>query len=372
MKKVLFIGATNYNFKKLSPLHLKEKFLGLSKEIKPYILARGSPFYKRIWNTEFYLLPPTVFYWFFAFFIAFYLCLFKKIDTIVAQSPLMEGLVGSILKKLLKKELIVEIHGDWVEGPFLSRKRKLEFLEKRFIPFIAKLSFKSADKIRGVANYLIKKAKEIAPGKQYFLFHTFTDIDRFLEEKDIVFEDYILFVGGLERVKGIRYLIEAFAEIVKESPQFKLIIVGEGSERKNLESLISNLEHRTSNIKLKDSIVFKGRLSLHDTRNIMKKCYCLVLPSLSEGLPRVLIEAMALGKPVIASKVGGIPEIVKEGENGFLFKKGDSNELSEKLKILLSNREIALKMGERGRRFVKKNFSNEKYISHYISMIKAG
>jgi glycosyltransferase involved in cell wall biosynthesis len=120
---------------------------------------------------------------------------------------------------------------------------------------------------------------------------------------------------------------------------------------------------------LLDRVEFKGKLSLEETKNIMKDCYCLVLPSLSEGLPRVLLEAQALSKPLIASEVGGIPELIEDGQTGFLFEVGNSNELAEKLKILIKNRDLAIKIGRIGKNFVAKNFSNEKYMENYIQMI---
>ena len=109
MKKVLFIGTTNFDFQKSFPGHLEKKFLGLSEGIKPYVLARGRPFRKKIWETEFYLLKSKLFYWPFVFFVGFYLCLFKKIDTIVAQSPLIEGFWGVLLKKIFGRSLIIKV-----------------------------------------------------------------------------------------------------------------------------------------------------------------------------------------------------------------------------------------------------------------------
>ena len=317
---------------------MRKKFEGLSGSIaksgpaiKPYILARGKmTIGKKIWGAEFYLLPKNIFFWPVASFLAFWLCFVKKIDVIVVQSPLMEGLVGVILKKTLGKELIIEIHGDWGV--------------KKSIAFLAPLSLRNADKIRGVAQYLIDNAKKIAPHKPYFIFPTFTDLDDFLMEKDIRFENFILFVGRDDPVKGVKYLIEAFSKIEKDFPDFKLVLVGEGLPT--------------------------GKLSLGEVREKMRRCYCLVVPSLSEGLPRVIMEAMALAKPVIASHVGGIPDLVKDGENGFLFEAGNIGQLAEKLKILMGNKNMALEMGGRGRELVQDKFSNEKYIDNYLKMIR--
>lgn len=333
MKKVLFIGVTKFNLKE--NLHLKAKYEGLSRGIKPYILAKGSPFHRAIWGADFYLLPKSVF-WLLAPVTAFFLCLTKKINTIVVQGPLLEGLLGATLKKIFKKELIVEIHGDWEE--------RLPSL-KGVLTFFAKRVLRSADKIRGVANYLVAKAQKYAPAKPFYLFPTFTDLNDFLAEKDIRFDNEILLVGRDDRVKGVKYLEGAFALLKNDFPQFKLVLVGEGLP--------------------------EGKLSLAEVRNRMKNCYCLAVPSITEGLPRVILEAMALSKPVIASRVGGIPDLVKDGQTGFLFEAGNVPELAEKLKTLLGNQEMAVEMGKRGREIVQSQFSNEKYISNYLAMIEA-
>ncbi|MDD4862116.1 MAG: glycosyltransferase family 4 protein, partial [Smithellaceae bacterium] len=273
-------------------------------------------------------------FWLVAPGVAVWLCLTKKINTIVVQGPLLEGLLGIALKKILQKELIVELHGDWEE--------RLPAL-KGVLTFFAKKVLRSADKIRAVADYLVLKSKKYAPDKPYFIFPTFTDLNDFLAEKDIQFNSEILFVGRNDRVKGIPYLVEAFELIKKDFPGFKLSLVGEGLP--------------------------EGKLPLTEVRNRMKNCYCLVLPSITEGLPRVILEAMALAKPVVASQVGGIPDLVKDGVTGFLFEAGNVKKLAEKLRILLSNKEMAVEMGKRGRELVQGQFSNENYISNYLAMI---
>ena len=361
-KRVLFIGVTNYNFEGDGANHLEKKFSPLSEEIGVFVLGRGKLFHKKIWGADFFLLKRNIFFWPLAFFLAGYLVIAKKIDVVIAQSPLLEGFTGVLLKAIFKKELIVEIHGDWQEGPFLSIKRRLAFLQRKFVPFLARFSLKRADKIRVISSWTLEKARKIASQKTYFVFPTFTDLDIFLQEKNTAFEHFILFVGGLEQVKGVKFLIEAFAKISDEFPDFKLVLIGAGSELNNLKSQISNL-------KLEGRIEFTGKLFLEETKNIMRNCYCLVLPSLSEGLGRVLMEAMALSKPVIGSNVGGIPDLISDGQNGFLFEMGDAGQLAEKLRLLLASPELAKTMGNNGKIMVEARFSNAKYIENYLKMI---
>lgn len=333
MKKVLFVGVTRFNLEK--DIHLKAKYEGLSQSVKPYVLAKGKLFHHKLWGADFYLLPPPIF-WTFAPRVAFWLCISKKIDVVVSQGPLLEGLTGVMLKKFFKKELIVELHGDWEE-----RKPSI----RGILTFFAKISLRNADKIRGVANYLVDKAKKYAPDKRYFLFPTFTDLNDFLNEKDIRFDKTVLYVGREDRVKGIKYLKEAFSSIQKEFPEFKLVLVGDGLP--------------------------EGKLPLTEVRERMKNCYCLVLPSLTEGLPRVILEAMALAKPVVASRVGGIPDIIQHGQNGFLVEPANAKDLADKLRMILKDQNAAEEMGRRGREAIKDKFSNEKYIENYLGMINS-
>ena len=360
MKRVLFIGTTYYNLSENS--HLRNKFEGLSKGMKVFVLARGKFCHCQKWKSDFYLLPKNFLFWPITFFLSFYLCLSKKIDVVVCQSPIAEGFIGALLKKILKKELVVEAHGDWVEGTFLSRKRRFEFLERKIIPYLVRFSLRNADKIRAISQATKIQARKISKDKPYFIFPTFTDLDIFLKQQDIRFDNYILFVGHLEKVKGAGYLIAAFNKIKREFPDFRLVLIGQGGEKKNYQLSIINYQ-------LQARVELTGELPLTQVRDIMKDCYCLVLPSLSEGLGRVLMEAMALGKPVIGSNVGGISDLIQDGDNGFLTEPGNSNNLADRIRVLLKDKDLAAKMGANGRRFVRYNFSNHKYIENYITMI---
>lgn len=129
-------------------------------------------------------------------------------------------------------------------------------------------------------------------------------------------EFVILSVGRLEKIKGHKYLIEAFTVIKKEIPNAKLILVGDGSERFNLEEQIEELA-------IKDSVQFIGEVSHNDLPHYYHKADVFVMPSLSEGFGIAVIEAMACGVPVIASRVGGLADIISDGENGLLI--GEAN-----------------------------------------------
>lgn len=370
-KNILFIGITNYDLRSESS-HLAKKFEGLSNIFRVYSIARGKPLRVNKWKSDFYLAPFRFIFPAFAFFVGCYLCATKKINAIVCQGPLAEGFIGALLKFAFRKELIIEIHGDWREGPFINKKRLFKPILRRLTPIFATWSFRSADKIRSVAEYYLRDLRKEYPNKKYFVFPTYSDLDIFLKENKTEFKQYICTAAVLSPIKNIETLIDAFVSL-REIPRrekkiytklraFKLVIVGDGPS-------LEGLKLKVKNKKFSDFIVFTGKLSQEEVKNIIKDCYVFVLPSLSEGLPRVLLEAMALSKPIIASNVGGVPEVVSDGISGFLFKPKDVQRLSNRLEYLIEEPELAKKMGEMGYSFVKAKFSNERYTQNFKLMI---
>jgi len=162
----------------------------------------------------------------------------------------------------------------------------------------------------------------------------------------------ILYVGRIEPRKGINLLLEAFSILSRKTKRkCRLFMVGKGNKNR--------LWRMAQKLKIKNKITLIDEVSF-DT---LRKIYCLpqvfVMPSLLEGFGLTLLEAMAAGKPVVALKVGGIPEIVKDGINGKLVD-GDPVELASALKFFIENPRMARKIGERNRRYVAKNFGWEK------------
>jgi glycosyltransferase involved in cell wall biosynthesis len=98
-------------------------------------------------------------------------------------------------------------------------------------------------------------------------------------------------------------------------------------------------------------------------------CSLYVLASRTEAMGRVLLEAMACRKPVIASNVGGVPYVIEDGYNGLLFEKENVDDLAEKIKLVLSDNELAEKLAENGYMYVRKNLSEKNYINNYKNMI---
>jgi len=145
----------------------------------------------------------------------------------------------------------------------------------------------------------------------------------------------ILSIAALHTRKGLNYLMEAFKNIHIKNPDTKLVIVGEGPERKNLTKLIKILE-------LDNDVMLIGEQS--DIPQILKSSDLFVLASVKEAFGLVLLEAMAAQVPIIASDVGGIPEIVQDNKSGLLVKPGNIEELTNQLQIALDNAALRQKL----------------------------
>ena len=147
----------------------------------------------------------------------------------------------------------------------------------------------------------------------------------------------ILFIGRLEYVKGLKYLINAMNILKNNKKNLKLIVIGDGSESDNLKSQVKKL-------KLEDIITFKGKLPNENIPIYLASSNLFILPSLSEGFPNVLLETMATGLPIITTKIGGLPEIVENTINGFLVAPRSPEELVDKIDLILNNENLAKKI----------------------------
>jgi glycosyltransferase involved in cell wall biosynthesis len=160
----------------------------------------------------------------------------------------------------------------------------------------------------------------------------------------------ILYVGRLVEFKHVDWLIEAFAEVLKEVPSAKLKVVGDGPERTRLEKL-------TREMRVQKHVIFTGLTPTYDAvTRYYKESEVFVLPSTVEGEAIVLKEAMAARLPLIAMNIpgSGVLSLMLDGENGFLLEPGRPELIAEKLIQLLRDRKLKNRMGSRGRRFVQR------------------
>jgi len=170
-------------------------------------------------------------------------------------------------------------------------------------------------------------------------------------------------VGSLVKRKCFNDLIDSVSYLINKKGfnQLRCLIIGEGPERESLEKKIQRY-------RLNERVILTGFKS--DAISYINAMDVFILPSEREGFPRAVLEAMLMGKPVIASRIAGLAELVIGGKTGLLFQKGNAGELSECILNLLSSPQLRRQMGEAGRRRVIENFSIEKYVNQVSSVIK--
>jgi glycosyltransferase involved in cell wall biosynthesis len=293
------------------------------------------------------------------------------VTVLVAQGP-YEGFVAAIAKQVAglagrKVAVVVESHGDFVVSPFLQRRVRFASIYRGFIQFVSRISLNQADALRAVSSSTREQLASWAPQKPIVSFPAWTDMDVFVEafgreEKN---PRLLLFVGVLIPRKAVDRLLDAFARVATRIPEARLHIVGAADDREYARALVDKVESSD----LAARVSFFPPMPQCDLAREMTRAAALVLPSLSEGLGRVLFEAMATGTPVIGSRVGGIVDLIDDGETGFLVPAGDVESLAERIEWLLEHPERAREMGRTARECAIGVFSTERYVEEYRKLL---
>ncbi len=276
--------------------------------------------------------------------------------------PLIDGTLGALLSGWRPKI----IHTDHArEFPDKKRYMIAEWLVSHFVYKIVGVSDKTTENLHVYEKIPWKKLVTIQNGIDQRRFEQ--TIDRNMKKKELGIPEgspVIGVISRIEKVKGISYLLQAMPDIVKEFPTLKLLIVGDGSERENLQ-----LECRQLGIQ--ENVVFTG--IRNDVHQILQVLDIFVLPSISEGLPMGLLEAMAAECPVVASNVGGIPGVVGYEENALLVHPGQPKELASTVIFLLKDEQKRKNMASQLKEIFVSRYSathmTKKYTELYVKAL---
>jgi colanic acid/amylovoran biosynthesis glycosyltransferase len=261
------------------------------------------------------------------------------------------------LAKFLKVPLVVTLHGFDVT---VDRRKFLTSFSPALVRYgvLRKNLATEALRFICVSNFIREKAVEYGfPQEKMITHYIGIDLNQFcVTERPVRQKFRVLHVARLVEKKGTRYLIEAFRMFLLSGLSvFHLDIVGDGPMRGALEALVSM--HGLSS-----SVTFHGMRSQNDVRNLLMDSDVLCQPSVTaesgdaEGLGMVLLEAAASGLPVVATRHGGIPEVVVHGETGILVPERDASALSGAFTLLLQDKETRLRMGANARKRVEDRF----------------
>ncbi len=164
--------------------------------------------------------------------------------------------------------------------------------------------------------------------------------------------DRLLYVGRLAAMKGLPVLFEGLSKLRQRYPSVRLTVVGDGSERQAIEAIAQQLQ-------VADLIDFVGYKSQTEVREYLQQMDIFVLPSFAEGVPVVLMEAMAAGVPVVTTRIAGVPELVEHGQSGWLVPPGDVDALVDGLAQLIENPTLRNRYGQAGHAKVRTEFNVE-------------
>jgi glycosyltransferase involved in cell wall biosynthesis len=378
--KVCFIGGARYtdpldatSEKKFRALKLLgEVFvIGFSQDLRPRLFAQ---------HASFYLLPklPVSFLRYVETFmigspLVLWLIFRYGVQVVVAQSP-FEGSIAALVKIIAgwfehKIVLVVESHGDFEESLFMHRSVVFPRLYRLAMLRAARFALKHADSFRVISDSTRSQMERWVPGRRIIQFPTWTDIEVFLKagvEKRADDNQDILYTGVLIPRKGVHHLINAFAGVAQDFLQARLLLVGDEENK----TYAAELKEQVKRLGVDERVQFIGAMPQAELAAWMRRASVFVLPSVSEGLGRVVVEAMAAGTPVIGSNVGGIPDMVQDGVTGFLVPCGDEKFLAEKIRWVLENPDKTREMGHCARAFAERFFSTKVYLNGYKQILE--
>lgn len=262
-------------------------------------------------------------------------CLRHRYDIIHVHWPFPQAIFGILAKLITGGKLVYSVYG--AEFALVAR---MPFGRELFCIFLQR-----ADAIIGISHFTKERITAVAPVFVTVIPFTTSLGRQFKGLKKHIGKKVkrILFVGRLIERKGITYLIAAMHSIIKKVPSAQLDIVGGGP-------LLSSLQQQVRMLGLSSRVALHGRVSMETLVKLYDVCDVFVLPAIvdiwgdTEGLGVVILEAMSFGKPVVASRIGGITDIVTDGVNGLLVPQKDVRALSQAIVDVLTDRGLRRKL----------------------------
>ena len=244
-------------------------------------------------------------------------------DIVHAQS-LYVAIPALISKKILKIPYIV-----WGRGSDV-------YLPNRFTKLTSKTIMKNADSVLALTNEM-KRVMQGIHDCEIIVVPNGIELKEYMIElprqERRSHKKRVLFVGRLHPVKGVQYLLQAMKTVHEKIPDAKLTLVGDGEDREYLENLADCLG-------IRDCVNFVVKVPHEKVSDYMSHADVFVLPSLSESFGIVNLEAMARGLPIVATRVGGLPDVIEDGVNGYLVKAKEPSEIAEALLKLLLDEQL--------------------------------
>ena len=287
----------------------------------------------------------------------------RPFDCIVAYSHMTTGLLAGVLKLFTGARLIIEI----VTSPNLVyiTERARPGLRERLMKFYSDVCLHLSMFMADRAHFLYPRQLDSYPllrNTPNSVFHEFVPVSIIIRDEERERRGrYVLLAGAPWYLKGADLLVKAFLPLAAEFPDVKVKVLGFYPDRAELEAMTAG-SPQIEILQVRPHV---------EALKIIAGATVMVAPSRCEGLSRVLIEGMAAAVPLIGSNVGGIPVLVHDGENGFLFPSGDVDALSSRLRQLLEDSELRRRMGDSGYARAHGEYDEESYVREFAAMVEA-
>lgn len=170
------------------------------------------------------------------------------------------------------------------------------------------------------------------------------------------------YIGRLSVEKGVQHFVQALPAILRTHPDLRVLIVGDGSLTESIKAALHTE-------KLTNRVDLPGWISHKDLPKYLNQLRLLVLPSYTEGIPNIMLEAMACGTPLLATPVGAIPDVIRDGETGFIMKNNSPDCIAENVIRALNSPDME-RIAERGRRFVEENYTFENAVNIWAQLFE--
>lgn len=275
----------------------------------------------------------------------------NRIDLVVTYDPLKTGLIGLVVSWIHGAKFAPEVNGVYTSpAEYLDAPAGWKTAAKKKIyPLIIRFVLQHADGIKLLFKTQIAPFQGVLSGKIVRSFPCYVPVEDF---RNIREDKEVLFVGFPYWRKGVDILIRAFKKIASKHPEWKLKILGWFPDMTELNAAMNG----------HPQIYHHKPVHYREMIEHIGTCGILVLPSRSEAMGRVLVEAMAAGKPRVGSDVDGIPTVIEHGVDGLLFESENVEELAEKLDALISDPELRRLLGSAGAARAGKEFGKEAYL----------
>ncbi len=307
--------------------------------------------------------------------------LFKEIRILLSLYSIVKRIKPDVLQLITIKPLVYGSIVSLITKPKLTvynfsglghiHHSKDKYLLKRIIIFILRNTIRKTKSVIFLQNksdfQYLKIQKIITNQKVIFTKGSGVNLNKFKPSKKINKEKIVLLASRMSKDKGVMEFISVSQKIFHIDKKIKFILAGSYDpdgplpiSLKLLKSLNNNIEH--------PNIKWIGNVK--NILNLIQKSKIVMLPSYHEGVPKILLEAAACGKPIIASNISGCKEVVENNKNGYLINRAKINEMSKALLKILNNQDLANKMKKFSRKKALKEFSIQKVIDLHINQYK--